>query len=260
MENSRTYRATVLGYDSERDVAVMSICCNDDFQDLDWETQSRPRPGTQILAVGYPSSASDRVIATGGEVRDDFLADALDMVAHDAPLNPGNSGGLLFSMNGRVWGVNVASSKISEGIFFAVPYWTINELVPEWKASLVVLPEPEGTPTPGSGLAGATTADLWVYLWHNEYEWIEASVETSFFVDTYDLDVTVRFGRRSEEYCNSSPIYASEPQTLSCVVLEQPLTVITGVFAETPEGPMRCERHQTSTRDELVYACEFRGQ
>ena len=156
VKNSRTYRATMLGYDSDKDVAVMSICCSDNFTALPWAA-NRPQEGAQVVSVGYPSSASSQVIATVGEVEDDFAGDLLGMIAHTSPLNPGSSGSPLFSMSGKVWGVNVASSKVSEGIFYAVPYWTIEELVPEWKASLVIVPEPAATPTPTPAPASAKT-------------------------------------------------------------------------------------------------------
>ena len=34
VKNTRTYKATLLGYDSDKDVAVMSICCDSSFTAL----------------------------------------------------------------------------------------------------------------------------------------------------------------------------------------------------------------------------------
>ena len=71
-----------------------------------------------------------------------------EYITHDAPLNPGNSGGPLFSMEGKVLGVNTASSNITEGLFYAVPYSTIEDDVADWKSRLVVTAEPSPTPVP----------------------------------------------------------------------------------------------------------------
>ena len=148
VENTRTYKATLLGYDSDKDVAVMSICCNSNFHALEWKPDASYEVSDQVVAVGYPRSSSSRVTATIGQVKDDWVGAILGYIAHDAPLNPGNSGGPLFSMEGKVLGVNTASSNITEGLFYAVPYSTIEDDVADWKSRLVVTAEPSPTPVP----------------------------------------------------------------------------------------------------------------
>ena len=152
VENTRTYKATLLGYDSDKDVAVMSICCNSNFHALEWKPDASYEVSDQVVAVGYPRSSSSRVTATIGQVKDDWVGAILGYIAHDAPLNPGNSGGPLFSMEGKVLGVNTASSNITEGLFYAVPYSTIEDDVADWKSRLVVATEPSPTPAPSTGL------------------------------------------------------------------------------------------------------------
>ena len=146
--NSRTYKATLLGYDSDKDVAVMSICCNSNFHALEWKPDASYEVGDQVVAVGYPRSSSSSVTATIGKVKDDWAGYILEYIGHDAPLNPGNSGGPLFSMEGKVLGVNTASSRITEGLFYAVPYSAIEDDVADWKSRLVVTTEPSPTPRP----------------------------------------------------------------------------------------------------------------
>ena len=148
VENTWTYKATLLGYNSDKDVAVMSICCNSDFTVLAWDSGASAEQGDQVVAVGYPRSSSSGVTATIGEVKDDFWGTLFEYISHDAPLNPGNSGGPLFSMEGKVLGVNTASSNITEGLFYAVPYSTIEDDVADWKSRLVVVTEPSPTPVP----------------------------------------------------------------------------------------------------------------
>ncbi len=148
VENSRTYKATLLGYDSDEDVAVMSICCSSTFQVLSWDSGASAEMGDQVVAVGYPRGSSTMVTATIGQMKNDWVADVVANIAHNAPLNPGNSGGPLFSTKGEVLGINTASSTRTEGLFYAVPYIAIAHKVADWKSRLVVTGEPWPTPTP----------------------------------------------------------------------------------------------------------------
>ena len=146
--NSRTYKATLLGYDSDKDVAVMSICCSSGFNALAWDSGASADVGEQIVAVGYPRSSSLQVIATIGEIKDNPRGTPRGFIAHDAPLNPGNSGSPLFSKEGKVLGINTAISTTKEGIGYAVPYSAVADKVADWKSRLVVTAEPWPTPTP----------------------------------------------------------------------------------------------------------------
>ncbi len=137
--NSRTYEALVLGWDADRDVAVLSICCSEDFHALSWESMS-PEPGQAVVAIGYPrGGASGQVTATTGVVSDaDARSTEFGLIPHTAPLNPGNSGGPLFSMpGGKVLGIN--TSRATDMLrFYAVPYQSIEAQVAEWRSQLVV--------------------------------------------------------------------------------------------------------------------------
>ena len=148
--NAWTYKATLLGYDSEKDVAVLSICCSARFTSIAWRSGASTTIGEQVVAIGYPRSSSSRVIATIGEIKDDPRGASRGFIAHNAPLNPGNSGGPLFSMDGKVLGVNAGESTISAGIFYSVPYSTIVEDVADWKSRLIITtgPAPTSPPVP----------------------------------------------------------------------------------------------------------------
>ena len=154
--NSRTYKATLLGYDSDKDVAVMSICCSSGFKALTWDSGASADIGDEVVAIGYPRSSSTRVTGTIGAVKDDWAGAAHGHIAHDAPLNPGNSGGPLFSMEGRVLGINTATSTVSDGIGYAIPYSEVADKVADWKSRLIItaassstaLPTPTPTPEP----------------------------------------------------------------------------------------------------------------
>lgn len=144
--DSSTYDPLVLGWDSERDVAVLSICCSTEFVALTWASASLSE-GETVIAIGYPDNDTGNVIATIGEVRaSDDLSMEHGFIPHSAPLNPGNSGGPLFSMPAaEVVGINTARGTESLA-FYAVPYQAIEDQAEEWRAQLIV--EPAATPFP----------------------------------------------------------------------------------------------------------------
>ena len=137
--DSRTYEALVLGWDADRDVAVLAICCSDSFTVLSWEEET-PNVGADVVAIGYPRGGSDsKVTATIGEVAPhDATSRRFDFIPHTAPLNPGNSGGPLFSMpDARVLGINTSAGTTTLS-FYAVPLQAIEEQIIKWRSQLVV--------------------------------------------------------------------------------------------------------------------------
>ncbi len=62
-----------------------------------------------------------------------------DIIQTDCAINPGNSGGPLVGVDGAVLGVNTAIASNAEGIGFAVPAETVNDIVPELLQHGVVL-------------------------------------------------------------------------------------------------------------------------
>ena len=146
VRNGQTYKALVLGWDADRDVAVLAICCAYDFVALAWEPAD-PEVGAQVVAVGFPRSTTGGLTATTGEVVEhDSISRQHGFIPHSAPLNPGNSGGPLFSMpETRVLGINTAGG-LEELSFYSVPYQAVAESIEEWRTQLVIAPAP--TPVP----------------------------------------------------------------------------------------------------------------
>ena len=138
--NGREYRAEVVAWDPDSDLAVIKI------NDIDHEliplpmgNSSETRPGEMAIALGNPFgeeftmttgivSAVTRTLSSG------FSSYSIPAVVQtDAAINPGNSGGPLLDMNGAVIGVNTqikSSSRQSSGVGFAVPVDLVKRVVP----------------------------------------------------------------------------------------------------------------------------------
>ena len=157
LASGTSYEALLLGWDADRDIAVLAICCAADFVAIPWEPFT-PAPGLDVVAVGYPRGGTQgQTITIGTVVAADQFSEQYDFIAHSAPLNPGNSGGPLFSMpEARLLGVNTARS-LQTLTFYAVPYQVIEEPMKEWRSQLVIKPVP--TPAPDSSFEPVQVED-----------------------------------------------------------------------------------------------------
>ena len=138
------YPATLVGYDSANDVAVLKV----EAQGLPAVTVGSSNNmiiGDMVVAIGNPLGelASTQTVGyvsgIGREVSTDGLT-SIRMIQTDAAINPGNSGGPLFNTRGEVIGITTAkysgttaSGASIEGIGFAIPIddvmGMINDLV-----------------------------------------------------------------------------------------------------------------------------------
>ena len=130
------YTATVVGYNDIKDLAVLRICC-DNFPAAPLSDQAKIATGAPVFALGY-ALGWDQAVATRGIVSAVWVAsdEGRWLVQTDAALNPGNSGGPLFNMNGEVVGINTfgiretPSGRSVEGFGFAVGAATVREALP----------------------------------------------------------------------------------------------------------------------------------
>jgi len=135
LADRRRYAAEVVGADPRRDLAVIRI----DAQDLPVARlgdAGRLRRGQFVLALGSPFgfgrdgqpslsfgivSGTGRAIPGIGTELDRYYG---NLIQTDAAVNPGNSGGPLVDLDGKVVGVNAVISSqtgTSQGVGFAVP-------------------------------------------------------------------------------------------------------------------------------------------
>ncbi len=152
----------LLGSDSAQDLAVLSVCCSRAFGTATLSA-SRARQGSDVIVMGYPLG-SEIALMTRGIVSGVAFDSSMNgwIVQTDAPLNPGNSGGPLFTLNGEVVGINTyvvresGSGVTVEGFGFAVASETVRGALPALKAGqgsfiATATPGPGATPAPWPG-------------------------------------------------------------------------------------------------------------
>ena len=122
--NGRTYTAKVVGYDKTRDVAVLQLQNASGLQTVTLSSAG-PQAGQKVVALGNalgkggtPSVVSGRITGLGQSITasDQGAADAerlTGMIGHNAPIQPGDSGGPLANTAGEVIGMNTAASDSS---------------------------------------------------------------------------------------------------------------------------------------------------
>ncbi|MCC8072720.1 MAG: trypsin-like peptidase domain-containing protein [Clostridiales bacterium] len=134
LNDDTEYDATMVGYDSQTDIGVLSIEATG-LQIAEFADSDDLVVGEQVVAIGCPGGLEFMNSVTSGYISalDRPVSSSIgydnECIQTDAAINPGNSGGALFNMQGQVIGVN--SSKIAsteyEGMGFAVPSTTAVE-------------------------------------------------------------------------------------------------------------------------------------
>jgi serine protease Do len=126
LQDDTELEAQLVGHDPKTDLALLKVDAGEPLPALEWGNSDTVEVGDWIVAIGNPFglggtvtagiiSARARVIQAGPY--DDFLQT-------DAAINRGNSGGPMFSIDGKVIGVSTAifsPSGGNVGIGFAVP-------------------------------------------------------------------------------------------------------------------------------------------
>ena len=128
LTDRREFAAKVVGVDKRSDVALIKIAATG-LPFVHFGDPARIRPGQWAIAIGSPfgfdnSVTAGVVSATGRTLPDDSGSSYVPFIQTDAAVNPGNSGGPLFNIDGQVIGIN---SQIYSrtggymGMSFAIP-------------------------------------------------------------------------------------------------------------------------------------------
>lgn len=121
----REYTAKVVGTDPATDVAVLKIDANN-LPTVKIGDPSRLRPGEWVIAIGSPFGFENSVTAgiVSATSRSMPGSNYAPFIQTDVAVNPGNSGGPLFNLNGEVVGINsqiYSRSGGYMGLSFAIP-------------------------------------------------------------------------------------------------------------------------------------------
>lgn len=128
-----TYDAKLVGYNPDKDVAVLKIDTKAQLTPLPLGDSAPLRVGATTLAIGNPFGLDHTltvgvVSGLGREVTSPSGRPITNVIQTDAAINPGNSGGALLDSSGKLVGMNTAiysPSGASAGIGFAIPVDTL---------------------------------------------------------------------------------------------------------------------------------------
>jgi serine protease Do len=123
LTDRREFQAEVIGVDARTDVAVIRIDATD-LPTVRLGDPERLEPGQWVLAIGSPFGLENSATAGIISATSRAVGAGSTFIQTDVAVNPGNSGGPLFNLQGEVVGIN--SMIFSQtggymGLSFAIP-------------------------------------------------------------------------------------------------------------------------------------------
>ncbi|OXH89662.1 2-alkenal reductase [Burkholderia multivorans] len=131
LADGRTATAKVIGSDPETDLAVLKINMTN-LPTITLGRSDQARVGDVVLAIGNPFGVGQTVtmgIISATRPQPPRNNTFENFIQTDVPVNPGNSGGPLFNLQGEVIGINsmiYSQTGGFQGLSFAIP---INEAI-----------------------------------------------------------------------------------------------------------------------------------
>ena len=140
LAGGQSFEAKLLGVDPVGDIALLKIEHDEPLPYVPLATAEDYQLGMPVIAVGNPFGLGDRddipslssgYLSTLRVVRGNYT----DTVQVDAPVNPGNSGGPLLSLDGKLLGINGqirtrSGMRINSGIGLAIAAPQLAEFIP----------------------------------------------------------------------------------------------------------------------------------
>lgn len=171
--DGNTFAADVIGYDSQRDVALISIpiakLSDSDIKSITvpkFGDSTKLKVGQLAVAIGNPLGKEFAATVTAGvisAVNRELLIEGtnLSLIQTDAAINPGNSGGALVNANNEIIGINTAKfiDERVEGMGFAIPMHIALPIIEKIEESghgrdIATLPDPD------KAFLGVSVADI----------------------------------------------------------------------------------------------------
>src|SRR5437773_4347448 len=155
--DGKTYNAHYIAGDDQTDLAFIKIDSKVAFPFINLDNISPNLLGETVIvvgnAVGYGSSISRGVLSA---VKRDITIDNVeykDLVQTDAASNPGNSGGPVIDISGRLVGISSAKMAFTpqgvptQGLGFAIPAEVVRNSIARFKKTAQNQPEPKKQPS-----------------------------------------------------------------------------------------------------------------
>lgn len=136
LKDGRDFVGQVLGQDERTDVAVVKIPASS-LPTVSMGNSDQLRPGEWAIAIGNPLGLDNTVTAGIVSSTERSGADLgapnrrVNFIQTDAAINPGNSGGPLLNQQGQVIGMNTAIIGGAQGLGFAIPINTAQQIANE---------------------------------------------------------------------------------------------------------------------------------
>lgn len=136
LTSGKEYKAEVIGTDPRTDIALLKIDAKD-LPTLPIGSSNDLKKGQWVLAIGSPFGLESTVTSGIVSAINRDTGEYLPFIQTDVAVNPGNSGGPLIDLNGRVVGVNsqiISQSGGFMGISLAIPIDEAMRVVDQLKA------------------------------------------------------------------------------------------------------------------------------
>ena len=133
---------------------------------VQWADSDELKLGAELVVLGFPTTlgldCAQSPVVTRGVLSAKPVIEGLVYLQTDAALNPGNSGGPVVTLDGRVAGMSLAGAALLQSTNFLVPETRLRPVVAKWlhqiapkqsPTSLITptqTPKPEPTATPSA--------------------------------------------------------------------------------------------------------------
>ncbi len=149
LADARQFKARIVCSDPVGDITLVKIDSDKPFPAVEFADSDQVQPGQIVVAVGNPlgmanvpaadqryyPSVSAGIVSCTGRYQEQYT----NCIQTDAAVNPGNSGGPLVDLEGRLVGINgrIATrhaNRVNSGVGWAIPSNQIRNFLPAMKA------------------------------------------------------------------------------------------------------------------------------
>src|SRR3990167_1270248 len=143
-KDKKNYEDTKKDRDSLNDLAILQVEASN-LPTIELGDSDNLQVGQTVVAIGNALGRFDNTVTVGvisGIGRGVTASDSLgirsetleNVIQTDAALNPGNSGGPLLDLSGKVVGINFATTSGAENIGFVIPINRVKSILEQFKS------------------------------------------------------------------------------------------------------------------------------